>query len=191
MKPCSRNRKLLVWLAMDALDAEQGRPLRVHLETCAGCRRYLDEISTVRESLGSWELAPDLEGSPAFHRRWVSALHAGSPAPVWGIVAAHLRGNVLSWRVVLPALGATALLILTLATLTHRPHAPTPAQASAPTVPPPALKADLPPTLSNYQMAAHQSLEALDELLTRQGIRSLPPARVYTVSTFALADALD
>jgi hypothetical protein len=40
-------------------------------------------------------------------------------------------------------------------------------------------------------MAANQSLETLDELLTRQGIRSLPPAPVYTASMFAAANALD
>jgi hypothetical protein len=47
------------------------------------------------------------------------------------------------------------------------------------------------PTLSNYQMVANHSLEALDELLTRQGNRNLPPVPVYTASILGLANGAD
>jgi len=47
MKPCAQNRKLIVWLSLNVLDASQARQLRAHLETCEGCRRYLAEISNV------------------------------------------------------------------------------------------------------------------------------------------------
>ena len=191
MKPCSKNRKLVAWLAMDALDAEQARQLRVHLETCAGCGRYLDEISAVKEKLTTVEIAPNLQASAAFHRRWVGALNSVQPGSVWDAVVAQLRGNVLNWRVALPAVGATALVILALSVFTQRPDAPSPAQTSAQAVPPPTPKADLSPTLSNYQMVASQSLEALDELLTRQGNRNLPPVPVYATSIFVPANAAD
>ena len=51
MKPCAQNRKLIAWLASNALDARQTRQLQAHLETCEGCRRYLAEISNVTERL--------------------------------------------------------------------------------------------------------------------------------------------
>jgi hypothetical protein len=191
MKPCSKNRKLIAWLAMDALDAEQARQLRAHLETCAGCRRYLDEISTVKEKLTTVEIAPDLQASAAFRRRWVDALSSGQPSSAWEAVVAQLRGHLLNWRVVLPALGATVLVVLALSIFTQKPLAPSPVPTSAQTVSPPKLKAELSPTLSNYQRVANQSLGALDELLTRQGNRNLPQVPVYTASLLAPADAAD
>ena len=33
MKPCSKNRKLIAWLALDALDVRQAQTLREHLAT--------------------------------------------------------------------------------------------------------------------------------------------------------------
>lgn len=191
MKPCSKNRKLIAWLAMGALNAEPARQLRIHLETCAGCRRYLDEISTVKGNLATVEIAPDLQASAAFHRKWVGAINSVQQASTWEAAVAHLRGNLQNWRVALPALGAIALVILTLAMLMQKPHGPSPAQASVSTVSPPKPKAELSPTLSNYQMAANQSLEVLDELLTRQGTRGLPRVPIYTASTLAAANAVD
>ena len=191
MKPCSRNRRLIAWLAVDELDAERSRDLRMHLETCGACRRYLDEISRVKVKLAAVEIAPDLEASAAFRRRWVGALHSVQPGSDWSAVAALLRGSLLNWRVVLSALGAMALVILGLAMFRQRPDSPLLVETSAETVPPPLLKADMSPTLSNYQRVANQSLEALDELLTRQGNRNLPQVPVYTASILAPANAPD
>src|SRR5205823_5908678 len=56
MKPCSNKRKLVALLAADALNANEERELRDHLETCEGCRTYLQEISNVTQKLGSVEI---------------------------------------------------------------------------------------------------------------------------------------
>ena len=53
MKPCRKYRKQVVWLAAAALADGEARALRAHLETCAGCRAYLAEISHVTERLAA------------------------------------------------------------------------------------------------------------------------------------------
>jgi hypothetical protein len=40
------------------------------------------------------------------------------------------------------------------------------------------------PTILNYEMAADQSLEKLDTLLTEQGNRALPAAPIYRTGSF-------
>jgi len=188
MKPCSKNRELIAWLVMDALDAEPARQLREHLDTCAGCRQYRDEIATVKEKLARVEIAPELQASAAFHRRWTGAINSKPSGSVWDTIVAQFRGYRLSWRVALPALAAIVLVVLAMFTLTPRRETPSPVQASARTVSQPKLKAELPPTFANYEMAANRSLEAFDELLTREGNRNLPPVPVYTASTLAAAN---
>ena len=49
MKPCSKNRKLLAWLALGNLDDKQATALREHVATCEGCRSYLDELDAAQE----------------------------------------------------------------------------------------------------------------------------------------------
>ena len=69
MKPCSRNRKLIAWLALDALDAREAAALRDHLSVCEGCRRYWEGTSKVTEALASAQPDSELEASEFFHRR--------------------------------------------------------------------------------------------------------------------------
>jgi len=66
MKPCSNNRKPIAWLAIGALDARQERALRAHLETCEGCRSYLEEISTITQKLATTEVRSDIQTSNPF-----------------------------------------------------------------------------------------------------------------------------
>src|SRR6266496_2572549 len=107
MRPCSKNRRRIAWLALDALDIRQVQDLRAHLETCAGCRRYLEEISNVTQSLIAAQITPDGRASDSFHQRVVSAL---SPEKTeWETLMAHLRGALLNWRVALPVVGATVV----------------------------------------------------------------------------------
>jgi hypothetical protein len=40
MKPCAKNRKLIAWLALGALEARRAAALRAHLALCEGCRQY-------------------------------------------------------------------------------------------------------------------------------------------------------
>ena len=88
MKPCSNNRKLIAWLAVDALPASQAGELRAHIQDCPGCRRYLDEISSVAKSLSTPELPPDIQASASFHGRIVRALAAEAARSPWQRLAA-------------------------------------------------------------------------------------------------------
>ena len=191
MKPCSKNRKLIAWLALDALEVRRARQLRAHLETCEGCRRYLEEISNVTDRLTAAETAPDIQASESFHQRVASKLRVEKPNSFGEIVAAFFRGTMLNWRVALPAGAALVVTIVAFATLQKHPEASSRTQSQAHTVPAPNWNTDLPPTIANYQMVANRSLEQLDDLLTRQGNRNLPPAPIYTASSLASANAPD
>ena len=191
MKPCSRNRKPLAWLALGELDARTAAALRAHLETCKGCRRYLAELSTVTEKLASAEVTPDIQASESFHRRVVTRLRAEQSGSVWQTLTAPLIAAWLNWRVALPVVGAAALVIALLSILARQPAVSPPAPTVVQAALPPDIKSDLPPTIANYQRIASRSLDDLDELLTMQGRRNPSPIPIYTASLFVSARALD
>ncbi len=191
MKPCSNHRKLIAWLAVDALDDPQTRSLRAHLETCEGCRRYLAEISNVAQKLSAAATPPDIRAAESFHQRVLSALRAEETGSAWETLVARLRATLLTWRVVLPAVGATALAIVALSLVARRPGVPVPAPTGAQAVLTPNAKSNLDPTISNYQTVANRSLEQFDELLLRQGNRNPSPTPLYTASSLSHANASD
>jgi hypothetical protein len=190
MKPCAQNQKPIVWLALNALEARQARLLRAHLETCEGCRRYLAGISYVTERLAAAETNPEAQASESFHQRVAAKLRAAKPDSLGQILAAYFRGTLLNWRLALPAIAALAVGV-TFAVLRQPPEvvSSTRAGIQAPTVT--AADNDPAPTIANYQRVANQSLDKLDELLSRQGSRNPPPAPIFTASTFPLGLASD
>jgi anti-sigma factor RsiW len=189
MKPCSHNRKLLVWLALEELDARQTEELRSHLQTCEGCRQYLAEISCVTKKLAGVQINPDVRTSEFFHRELVARLRAEKSESVWDTVRVFFQSRLLNWQVALPL--ATAMVVLAVGLVVQKKHPraeiPLPVQSTARTGAVQNPNADLPPTIANYQMAANQSLEKLDALLTAQARKPLPPAPVYTAAMFTLA----
>jgi anti-sigma factor RsiW len=191
MKPCFTNRKLIASLALGELDAHRTRDLRTHLETCAGCRRYLEEISAVQERLAALDTTPNVPASEAFHQRLAARLRAEQSKPLRDILAAQLAAVRLSWRVALPVIGIAALATVTLSILLRSPGASAPAPRGVQAVRQPYPETDLSPTIANYQRAASRSLEELDELLTMQANRTPSPAPIYTASMLAAAHALD
>lgn len=191
MKPCAKNRKLIAWLALDELDARQASDLRVHVESCEGCRRYLEKVSNVTQKLTAAEIQSDIRASESFHQRLVRRLKAGESISLSERVVAPLRATFLNWRVALPVIGAAAALIATLAIVTQQPDVPAPPPTAVQTSLTPNVQSDLDPTVANYQMVANKSFEKLDELLTRQGNRNPSPAPTYTASTFLRANPLD
>jgi anti-sigma factor RsiW len=191
MKPCFNNRKFIAWMALDALDDRKTRDLRAHLETCEGCRRYLAEISNVAEKLGVAAIPPDIQAADSFHQRVLGALRAEETASAWDNLVARLRATPLTWPVVLPMVGATALAIVALSLVARRPVVPVPAPAVARAVLTPNAKSNLDPTISNYHTVANRSLEQLDELLLRQGNRNPSPTPLYTASALSQANGSD
>jgi hypothetical protein len=187
MKPCAPNRKLIVWLASNALDARQTRQLQTHLETCKGCRRYLAEISNVTERLVATESNPDVQASEIFHQKLAGRLRAAKLDSVGDILVAYLRGTLLNWRVALPAIAALVVIGVTVAIWRQPPEVTPSPRAGIQTMSAPDADNDLAPTIANYQRVANQSLDKLDALLTRQGNRPLPSMPIYTASTLGLA----
>jgi anti-sigma factor RsiW len=191
MKPCTQNRKLIVWLSLNALDAQQTRQLQAHLESCEGCRRYLEEISNVTERLAAAEATPDVQVSESFHRKVAGKLRAAKPDSLGEILAAYLRRTLLNWRVALPAIAVLVVIGVTVAIWRQPPDGSSSPQTDTQTAAAAVADDNLAPTIANYQRVASQSLDKLDALLTRQGNRALPSMPVYTASMLTLASALD
>jgi len=188
MKPCAQNRKLIAWLASNALDARQTRQLQAHLETCEGCRRYLAEISNVTERLVATEPNSDVQASEVFHQKLAGRLRTAKPDSLGEILAAYFRRILLNWRVALPAIAALVVVAVTIAIWRQPPEVSSPPQAGIQTAAVSEADSDLAPTIANYQRVANQSLDKLDALLTKQGNRALPSMPIYTASTLGLAN---
>jgi anti-sigma factor RsiW len=190
MKPCSKNRKLLAWLALGNFDVKQATALREHLVSCDGCRSYLDELVKVTTTLGAAEMRADIIATESFHRRVVAAVKAEEPRRVQPSIGELFRGTLLNWRVAVPTLGGTVVVLVVgfLLVLRQGSEVPPPVHSSAHSVSEHSLDADFRPTIANYQMVANQSLEKLDQVLTEQGNKRLPPAPIYTASTFVSAE---
>jgi anti-sigma factor RsiW len=190
MKPCSKNRKLIAWLVVDALDIRQTRDLRSHMESCQGCRAYLAEISNVTKKLAATDLESNLRASETFHQKVAAKLRAEDSASVWEIAAAYFRSIVLNWRVAMPLIGAigAAAAVLFFVDRHHNVSVPAhPFQVAHVSE----ARNDPEPTFSNYQMIANKSLDELDEVLTRQGNRNLPRTQTYTAATLPRGNAPD
>ena len=188
MKPCAQNRKLIAWLASNALDAQQTRYLQAHLETCEGCRHYLAEISNVTEKLAAAETNPDVQASESFHRKVAGRLRTAKPDSLGEILAVYFCGTRLNWRVALPSVAALVVIGVTVAIWRPPPRVSSSPRTGTQTVSVSDADNDLAPTIANYQRVANQSLDALDALLTRQGNRALPSMPIYTASTLGLVN---
>ena len=88
----------------------------------------------------------------------------------------------------LPATVVLVLALFALVTLRQHPAVSLPGTHEIQVVSASSPESDPAPTIANYQMVANQSLDKLDELLTRQGNKRLPPAPIYTASTLKLAN---
>lgn len=186
MKPCVKNKKLIAWLALDALDIRQAQTLREHIATCEGCRRYLAEISNVTKRLAAAEANPEVQTSESFHRKVAGRLRETKPDSVGEIVAAYLAG--LNWRVALPAVAALVVIGVALGTWRQPPKMALSPHPGTQITLVSSTDNDLAPTLANYQRVANQSLAGLDALLTQQGNQALPSMPIYTASTRTLAN---
>jgi hypothetical protein len=195
MKPCLENRKLIALLAVNELAGSPARQLRTHLENCEGCRGYLAEMSRTTEKLAAaGGRTSDVRASESFHRRVVGALRAEESGSWWGTLAAQLRGFSPTWRVFVPAVGAAVLIAAVVSILPrHAVVVPlvAPVTQAAVVTKPPKPQGDPQPTAANYRLVANQSLEKLDDLLTREGNRYLAATPIYSSSASALQKAQD
>ncbi len=183
MKVCTDRKKLIVELALGALEPKQALALRTHLESCAGCREYLAEISQMNSRLRVASEGSAAEASDAFHERVMRVIRQRREPSGRAAVAAWLREAQLGWRLAGAGLAGLALAMAAWLAVEGRPGGPTTASAPAPVPQAPALSAELPPSVANYRMAANRSLEELDDLLTQQAKRHVATRVIYTAST--------
>ena len=188
MKPCNKNRKPIAWLALDALDARRTLELHAHLENCAGCRAYLEEISSVTDKLTA-ETEADVQATESFHRRVVGALRTVEGGSAGKTLAEQMRSAMSNWRLVLPVAGAAVLLVMSY--IVWRAGVRSPVETRAQVLPAPRGEVDFQPSAGNYEMVANRSLEKLDELLTREGNRNPAPSPIYTAATRLGGNAAD
>jgi hypothetical protein len=164
MKVCAKNREAVAMLAIGALEAREAEALRAHAASCAGCRGYLAEMMGVVENVRAAQAPQEGEHALFLHRRVRQALRQAAPRPNF------------SWRLVIPTVCVLLLLMVILPRRDPispaRPSAPQAHQGGTPVK-------SLDPTILNYQMAANQSLEKLDAVLTEQGKRTAPASPVY------------
>jgi anti-sigma factor RsiW len=186
MNPCSKNHKKIAWLALDALDPAEEQDLRAHLEGCPACRAYWEEISTLSGKLSSARPSARLEASERFHQQVVRAVRNESRSSTDRLFTLW---HSLAWRVALPVMVIGAVVIAVLSPgLWHRQTSQeSPAALPSRT----AIRVDLEPTVSNYQMVANDSLDQLDDLLTSQGNHNLPPIPRFPGPALAGANALE
>jgi hypothetical protein len=185
MKPCRKNRKLIVWSMLDALGPAQASELAQHLQHCEGCRRYRQEISQITRGLSALESFAEVSGADKVRSHSFRRLNL-SGSNVRSLKArAGLYQNIFSWRVGVPGLCAIALALVVLSSvLPHRVAAPAP--HPSPSVQLLSPSPDLPATVANYRAVANQSLDELDDLLAKQARRPVAAPPIFTPRTLAL-----
>lgn len=179
MKSCQKYRKQIAWLAMESLEARHEPELRAHIDDCADCQKYFIETRSIAGKLRAAEPEPSVEPSPSFHRRVVDAVADTERRSVVELLFTEF-GSRWNWRLAFPAAALMAMAIAAWVVTSQRAgiHHPSPV-ASATSVTR-EVKADLAPTVSNYELAARQSLDKLDELLTDQGFRNSSAPAAFT-----------
>ncbi|HYG36906.1 MAG TPA: zf-HC2 domain-containing protein [Clostridia bacterium] len=184
MNPCPKNRKRIAWLAIDALEAAEAQELREHLENCAACRQYWQEIVNVTAGLSKVESGLAVQPSAAFHARLARRLKAEPALPYWKQAALDLRAVLASWRVAWSTLGVGALVVVVWLTTVRSPTIHAPQQPEHLSAIREFSQQQLPPTLAAYQKVANRSLDEFDSLLTHQASRVLPRAPIFSASSF-------
>lgn len=182
MKPCQKYRERAALLAAHALENEEEADLRAHLRVCAGCRRYVEEIAGVAGKVRAAEPAEDGQPSAQFHGRVIRALERASAQRRLQSRVDFLR----NWRWAFGLATAFGLVLAAWLVTAPRPQviATVPIAAPSPNV-------NLQPTLSNYEMAIHDSFDKFDDLLTSQGIKDLSPSPAYLAARSLRLNAAD
>jgi len=187
---CCSKRQWIVALATNALDPYKTRALQAHLQTCASCREYLKQVSTVSENLRGVTIRSDIHASETFHRKLAARLRTERSEALWRSALADLRAMLTSYP--RAGLATGVVLVSAIGLCLFRPSAPPVKDVSTKMVfLPSASRPEVAPSVSNYQVVANRSFEMLEELLTAQGSKTSPSPPVYTASTVSLGRSLE
>ena len=186
MKPCLQNRKQIALMTLEFLDPPEAARLREHLQSCAGCRAYFDELLQIQVKLTAPKMEETLS-TETFHRKLSTRLkQENAPSGVGNFFSAFR-----AWRTAMALAGAAAVILGIFWAVQNHSPSPAPVSAVAPMVSTETISSDSPPTAGNYHMVANQSLDKLDELLNRQGNRNPQRGPIYDASGRSLAGVLN
>jgi hypothetical protein len=182
MRPCPENREALALLALGELDSHTSTSLRHHLESCAGCQEYRTQLESLCAQLGrppetNRETSSPVRLPSGFHGRLrarlreESALASPSRAEtaVSSIPAQPDRRFIWQDWFSLPRFAAALILLALLSLWAWRPgpERPRTQPMAAPQQVRPEAGPASPPTLFAMSRALQNSMEALDDLLSR------------------------
>ena len=178
MKACSSNRKLLADLALDQLDVTRSTEMRLHMESCEGCRIYFESLAEIYAGQrGYLEKAPEAEAGFTLHHNLMAQIHGESRKPDSAV-------HWVKWA----AAGACLLILMICVALLSREKKTEPRvitgfsptqqiQISSP------KSRDFQPTLSDYRRKAGRSFENLDALLSKEAERRSGTDDSVSIST--------
>lgn len=183
---CGRYRESICLLASDVLPEPEQVAVKDHLATCAGCRRYYDELKLVAGPLASWESSlAHIQPNQTLRLRWAKAVQAAAePIPIRRLTP-RIAFRTLWFELVWPCrrtwagLAATWL-VLAVFNLTHTERSQIVAsKSSMPAAemrlafqeqqrllaelvgPPPAPPSAAPPRRKNHQPRSERRIEIL------------------------------
>lgn len=140
-----------------------------HLDHCEGCARYRDEIVRVTQDLRSLDASQ--QPAPAAEA-WTFRRHAAQPSN-----ALHSLFDSDAWKrwgLIATSFAVVVLALCLSPTLVRRPaRYPVEEKVSAGPSSPPTPE-NLAPTFANYRALANQSLDELDQVLTKQAAKTAP-----------------
>jgi len=181
MKPCSQNRKLIAELALNSISALGEERLRDHFKSCDGCRAYFEEMSRLTNVLSVHGVRTDITASEVFHKKVLSRLERSPGQAVFTLL--------LNWRLIGPAVAVLALIAACVMLWPRQTQMPEMVKHVSPAHS--TVRADLDPTVANYQRIVNESPDTLDELISKQGSKHAAPTPIYTVSALLRGSALD
>lgn len=179
MKPCTSRRESVALLACGVCPADQAADLRHHLHSCAGCREYFGQLSTVcdEHAAAAVEL-PEARVPSRLSSRVGSGIRAGweprPPETQPGVFVGWGRIAGLAMLLTLLVGGAIRL---------YEPHRPSPALDMTEVPQPPAAARAAGASMAGnslaaYRLALNHSPEALAELLSKEAARPTPNPQV-------------
>ena len=187
MKPCAQHKPLITWMSLGHLDADRARQLREHLAICPACQHYSREMAALcQEHQRAADLLPEAPADASFQPRLRNRIEADAARPT---LARGWEAFCRRWKARSAQAAALAAVLVACLWVWSRPPAAPPAPAevvtSHPTAPMVVAAVSQAPSLSHYRMVANTSLDALDDLLTRQAARASSPHGSFTLSTLS------
>src|SRR5664280_1469835 len=103
MRPCLKYQKRIAWMALEALNQPEAGRVREHLQSCAGCRAYFEELTQIKVKLTDAGTDPqETPSTEAFHRKLAARLEKEKPQTGVGELLASFRALLPAWRAAIP-----------------------------------------------------------------------------------------